>query len=94
MPSNKYIDLTLGASGSTYTAPANGWFRFIAQSTNTQGWGNIRNTSSGVGMSCFTSISGQELRGFGLAKKGELMEFFYGNINVSSFRFIYAEGEN
>src|SRR5574344_14504 len=25
MPSNSYIDLTLGASGSTYTAPANGW---------------------------------------------------------------------
>lgn len=27
MPSNKYIDLTLGASGSTYTAPANGYFQ-------------------------------------------------------------------
>lgn len=25
MPSSKYIDLTLGASGTTYTAPANGW---------------------------------------------------------------------
>ena len=26
MPSNKYIDLTLGASGTEYVAPANGWF--------------------------------------------------------------------
>ena len=26
MPSNTYVDLTLGASGATYTAPANGWF--------------------------------------------------------------------
>lgn len=25
-PSNRYIDLELGASGSTYTAPANGWY--------------------------------------------------------------------
>ena len=25
MPSSRYIDLTLGASGTTYTAPANGW---------------------------------------------------------------------
>src|SRR5574344_2114034 len=25
MPSGSYIDLTLGANGSTYTAPANGW---------------------------------------------------------------------
>ena len=26
MPSSKYINLTLGASGTTYTAPENGWF--------------------------------------------------------------------
>ena len=25
MPSNRYIDLTLGASGTAYTAPADGW---------------------------------------------------------------------
>ena len=25
LPSGKYIDLTLDASGSAYTAPANGW---------------------------------------------------------------------
>ena len=31
MPSGKYIDLTLGASGSTYTAPANGWFSMTLQ---------------------------------------------------------------
>ena len=28
MPSNRYETLTVGASGSTYTAPANGWFTF------------------------------------------------------------------
>ena len=28
MPSNRYIDLTIGAHGSSYTAPANGWFNF------------------------------------------------------------------
>ena len=26
MPSNRYIDLTLGVSGTTYTAPADGYF--------------------------------------------------------------------
>ena len=25
LPGNNYIDLTLGASDATYTAPANGW---------------------------------------------------------------------
>lgn len=35
MPSDRYIDLTLGASGSTYTAPANGWFRLVKKPTAT-----------------------------------------------------------
>ena len=52
MPSNKYINLTLGASGNTYTAPANGWFNLmkmaasqaenihmITSSTDTISWG-------------------------------------------------------
>ena len=29
MPSDRYIGLTLGATGSTYTAPANGWYCVI-----------------------------------------------------------------
>ena len=33
-PSSKYIDLTLGASGSTYTAPANGWFSWYCYQNN------------------------------------------------------------
>ena len=32
-PSDKYIDLTLGASGTTYTAPADGWVYYYASST-------------------------------------------------------------
>ena len=30
MPSDKYIDLTLGASGATYNAPADGWVVLVA----------------------------------------------------------------
>ena len=32
-PSDRYIDLTLGASGTTYTAPADGWVYYYASST-------------------------------------------------------------
>ena len=35
MPSGRYIDLTLGASGSTYTAPADGCFRLVKKPTAT-----------------------------------------------------------
>ena len=37
MPSSKYIELTLGASGTTYTAPADGWFYYYKS-------GNASNT--------------------------------------------------
>ena len=30
MPSNSYIDLTLGASDATYIVPADGWIQFRA----------------------------------------------------------------
>lgn len=33
MPSDKYIDLELGASGTTYTAPADGWVVFGRKTT-------------------------------------------------------------
>ena len=33
MPSDKYVSLTLGASGTQYTAPASGWFRLVKKTT-------------------------------------------------------------
>ena len=33
MPSGKYIQLTLGSTGTRYIAPANGWFQFNGYAT-------------------------------------------------------------
>lgn len=35
LPSDRYIDLTLGASGSQYTAPADGWINLVKMSNAT-----------------------------------------------------------
>ena len=45
MPSSKYIDLTLGASGTTYTAPANGWFYFLGQWVDAAPYLQMKNIS-------------------------------------------------
>lgn len=37
MPSDRYVGLTVGASGSAYTAPANGWFWINVGFSNTSG---------------------------------------------------------
>ena len=93
MPSSRYIDLTLGASGSTYTAPANGWF-FL--------WRICNGSDSFAGIySSFTSIfsgdANEEFAIFIPVKKGDIIACYYNNLKTNqvndTFRFIYAEGE-
>jgi hypothetical protein len=87
MPSDKCIDLTLGASGTEYTAPANGWFNIRYDSTNS-GYcsldnisANLQNVSQGAINCLYTPC-----------KKGDVVKVSY-TVNVFYlFKFIYAEG--
>lgn len=47
IPSSKYVDLTLGASGSTYTAPANGWF-IVSKRGTAGGWLSVSCQLNGI----------------------------------------------
>lgn len=98
MPSTKTIDLTLGASGATYTAPANGWFLLI-QRINAVGLGvvlqisgrtgqQIRNNCSQANQICAVTLP---------VLKGEAVGAWYGTLSSTTsnnaFKFIYAEGD-
>ena len=92
MPSSRYIDLTLGASGSTYTAPANGWFVFGRNATNPAGC-ELFNQTTGIGCSYVVERSWSMLS-YVPAKKGDVVSIAYWQGNSTTiFRFIYAEGE-
>ena len=88
-PSNRYIDLTLGASGSTYTAPANGWITVvIGSSTQT----NIHVNVDGPNLLSVNEGSEAISRGnFVPVKKGDLVSIYYAG-TPDIFRFIYDEG--
>lgn len=88
MPSDKYIDLTLGASGTSYTAPADGWFDFrkggntgeFAKLTSTIETGNTL-PANGV-VSLYLPV-----------KKGDVTTFNYSLSGTTYiFRFIYSVG--
>ena len=89
MPSNRYIDLTLGASGTKYTAPANGWFAVKVPFTGNQAC-SLSNANSLLGSQCtanggwtgYTSIP---------TNKGDVITLLY-NCTPNLFRFVYAEG--
>lgn len=88
MPSNKYIDLTLGANGSTYTAPANGYFQLAVLSGESIQFYNKTKASfwkaSVSGGGAFAeSIECQE---------GDIIQCYYKYTTFRWFRFYYAEG--
>ena len=95
MPSSRYIDLTLGASGATYIAPANGWAvcRIKASSANLC-FCEILNKSNlqSVISNCYTAT--HIVESFVPLKKGSVYAVNYANGTPEIFRFIYAEGEN
>lgn len=99
MPSSKYINLTLGADGSEYIAPANGWFYIAKNSGGSNKFLNIYNNKR---VSKGTSLVGMTQYSVGLhimavyvpAIKGDNVEIRYNATGKTEiFRFVYAEGE-
>lgn len=93
MPSNRYIDLTLGASGTTYTAPADGYVYLWKETDATNQFITLTNNSNGLAIHQWVSLVGGGCAGYVHVKKGDIVSITYtagGTTNV--FRFIYAEG--
>ena len=98
MPSSKHIDLTIGASDTVYTAPANGWFSLnvIMNGSNTFVLFANR-TISYMKAFQWCSSDKQETGIYLPVKKGDVVSLEY-NTTISyeswtvGFRFIYAEG--
>ena len=92
LPSDRFDNLTLNASTSTYTAPANGWFNIAGiGSSTTQGYvymwcdkTSIRieaPCSSGLGVNLSLPV-----------KKGDVISVAYAYYKNEAFRFTYAQG--
>ena len=96
MPSNKSIDLTLGASGTEYTAPANGWVSLIGQSSSV-GTCRLKNLTSNISLSSGDSQSSFFINLYIPVLKNDvfLWERLGGSFNINTgatFKFVYAEG--
>ena len=105
MPSDKYIDLELGASGTTYTAPADGYFILTGSLPSSSDIGHVTlinrlNTTSGTDgkftVRCYGV--GKASVGTGLyasvpAKTGDnVVASWAGSATGTILRFIYAVG--
>lgn len=105
-PSNRYIDLELGASGSTYTAPANGWY-YLQKKTGADNQYSVifalkdgETTGETIEAIEYGAIEWTPLGNNGNAimlkvPKGKKVVINYSLTGATElFRFIYAEGSN
>ena len=93
-PSSVYIDLTLGASGQTYTAPATGWFVFDKVGSATQQYVVFTNITTGFAKTRVAVQNTEVVCDFFPVGKGEVVKIDWsiaGHLNA--FRFYYAKGE-
>lgn len=97
MPSDRYVDLTLGPSDSVYTAPADGWFSI--SKTAGSDWYTIYLQildTTGANVLLSQTIVGYrttELKGSLPAKKGQKCRIWYNASGaLQYFRFVYAQG--
>ena len=91
-PSSYHEDLTLGATDSTYTAPADGWFFFHMNTSSGKYCQFVNNTTGFVGFANSTNSYGQAITC--PARQGETVTLTYNTDNtLLKFQFIYAQGE-
>lgn len=94
MPSNTYINLTLGEDGEAYTAPANGYFIIQKRvGTNNSEYVVMDNSTTGMKQERNNNISGNNLSIYMPFKKGDVCQVWYNASGILElFRFYYAEG--
>ena len=97
MPSSKYTDITLLASGNTYTAPANGWF-LLSKDTNAANQyielGDSSDSVAGIRIRTYCpASSGRLLLYIPLGKGRKIYVTYNAGGTTNLFKFIYAEGE-
>lgn len=89
-PSSRYIDLTLGASDSTYSAPANGWVWLRKHVTEI---GQYVELAGNVADICYSGRNNTVAQVYIPVKKNEMFRASYTATGATvCFRFIYDEG--
>lgn len=91
MPSNTYINLTLGASGTEYIAPANGYY-YLRMTASGQQYMVLACSDSQLQSIIFAPASGWENGCWLPVKKGDHVYTYYSYPTVNQFIFIYAKG--
>lgn len=89
MPSDTAVALAIPSSGSSITAPADGYVNFTGTAGDQAGYVNLYSETTGSMVSMPAGYSGKALLP---VREGTIVNITYVNLNTSALYFIYAEG--
>lgn len=93
MPSSRYTELTLGASGTVYTASDTGWVVIRKQTNSTNQYIRLFIQNSLLGNQISAASSGTDIETYIPVKKGDKFSVGYNAGGTTQrFRFIKAQG--
>lgn len=96
MPSDKYIDLELGASGTAYVAPADGYYRLTMKQSAAEQYAYLASYTDNdepiLSTTSKTATGTDSLSTWVLVHKGQKVKAVYNAPEKRVFRFIYAIG--
>lgn len=96
MTSNKFIDLELGASGATYVAPADGYYRLTMKQAAAEQYAYLASYTDNdepiLSTTSKTATGTDSLSTWVLVHKGQKVKAVYNAPEKRVFRFIYAIG--
>lgn len=98
MPGNKIEQLTFGATGTSYTAPDNGYFTVRAQQVASSTYSQITLMSNKMMIRAYGCTKDIALYTYIPVTKGDIVTITYVNLNTSSsitqLAFVYTEGKS
>lgn len=89
MPSNSAVALTIPSSGSSITAPADGYINFTGTAGDQPGFVNLYSEAVGSMVSMPAGYAGKALLP---VREGTIVNITYTNLHSSTLYFAYAEG--
>lgn len=94
-PSTRFNSLTLGASGTTYVAPANGWVSILKTSNGTGQYMTLVNVTKNILIRTNNTAVAVDQSGLLLpVSKGDTFRVDYSYSGATNaFKFIYSEGD-
>lgn len=92
MPGDLKMSFTVGATGTSYTAPADGWFvLFFTFTSNTDNYVQA-STSAGLNFQEHNNMTGSFSYSLPVAKKQTLNIVYQGTLQSKNLIFVYANG--